>query len=97
VIAIDQDPAGRQGVWVSFTGNGEVWAKLMLNNNVAIAFLNRGSTTVSLSTTAAMVGLPAASTYQVTNVWGGQHSTSTGTFSAQVPAYSTVLLRVAPA
>jgi alpha-galactosidase len=97
VIAIDQDPGGQQGVWVSFAGNGEVWAKPMLNNNVAIAFLNRGSTAVSLLTTETLVGLPAASTYKVTNVWGGQHSTSNGTFSAQVPAYSTVLLRVAPA
>jgi alpha-galactosidase len=97
VIAIDQDPAGQQGVERSFAGNGEVWAKLLLNNNVAIALLNRGSSAVSLSTTAAAVGLPAASSYKVTNVWSGQHSTSTGSFAATVPAYSTVLLRVAPA
>jgi alpha-galactosidase len=101
VIAIDQDPAGQQGVNVSFAGNGEVWAKLLLNNNVAIALLNRGSSPVQLSTTAAAlataVGLPAASSYKVTNVWSGQQSTSTGSFSATVAAYSTVLLRVAPA
>ena len=97
VIAIDQDPAGQQGVEKSFSGNGEVWIKPMINNNVAIAFLNRGSSAVTLSTSAAVVGLPAASSYKVTNVWSGQHSTSTGSFSATVPAYSTVLLRVAPA
>ncbi len=97
VIAIDQDPAGQQGVNVSYAGNGEVWTKGLLNNNVAIALLNRGSSPVQLSTTASAVGLPAASSYKVTNVWGGQHSTSNGSFSAQVPAYSTVLLRVAPA
>ena len=97
VIAIDQDPAGQQGVLVSFAGNGEVWAKPLLNHNVAIALLNRGSSAVQLSTTAAAVGLPAASRYKVTNVWSGQNSTSTGSLSAQVPAFSTVLLRVAPA
>ena len=97
VIAIDQDPGGQQGVQVSFAGTGEVWARLLLNNNVAIALMNRGSSAVSLSTTAAAVGLPAASSYKVTNVWSGQHSTSTGSFSATVPAYSTVLLRIAPA
>ena len=97
VIAIDQDPAGQQGVNVSVAGDGEVWDKLLLNNNVAIALLNRGSSAVQLSTTAALVGLPAASSYKVTNVWSGQHSTSTGSFTATVPAYSTVLLRVAPA
>ena len=97
VIAIDQDPAGQQGVNVSVAGDGEVWDKLLLNHNVAIALLNRGSSAVQLSTTAALVGLPAASSYKVTNVWSGQHSTSTGSFTATVPAYSTVLLRVAPA
>jgi len=98
VIAIDQDPAGVQGVEVPSptTGNGEVWAKPMLASNVAIALLNRGSTPIQLSTTAAAVGLPAASSYSVTNIWGGKHSTSTGSFSATVAAYSTVLLRVAP-
>jgi alpha-galactosidase len=97
VIAIDQDPAGIQGVEVSSSGNGEVWAKPMLNGNVAIAFLNRGSTPVSLSTQAANVGLPAAAHYRVDNVWSGQTYSGSGSFSATVPAYSTVLLRVAPA
>jgi alpha-galactosidase len=98
VIAIDQDPAGIQGAEIpSPPGNGEIWAKPMLNGNVAIAFLNRGSTPVSLSTTAAAVQLPVAAHYSVDNVWSGQTYTGSGSFSATVPAYSTVLLRVAPA
>jgi alpha-galactosidase len=97
VIAIDQDPAGIQGAEVSSSGTGEVWAKQMLNGNVAIAFLNRGSTAVSLSTTAAAVDLPSASRYTIANVWTGGTKTGGGTFSAQVPADSTVLLRVKPA
>jgi alpha-galactosidase len=98
VIAIDQDPAGIQGAEVSFSGNGEVWAKPMTNGNVAIAFLNRGSTPVSLSTTASLVGLATAVRYSISNVWGGQNYTvAGGSFSATVPASSTVLLRVKPA
>jgi alpha-galactosidase len=96
VIAIDQDPAGVQGTLVSSSGAGEVWAKPMMSGNVAIAFLNRASAPVSLSTTAAAVGLPAASHYSVDNIWGGQRYSGAGTFSATVPADSTVLYRVAP-
>ncbi|HEX4034092.1 MAG TPA: glycoside hydrolase family 27 protein [Solirubrobacteraceae bacterium] len=96
VIAIDQDPAGAQGVEVSASGNGEVWKKPLIHSSWAIALLNRGSTPIALSTTAAALGLPAASSYHVTNVWSGATSTSTGTFSAQVPGYSTVLLQVSP-
>jgi alpha-galactosidase len=96
VIAIDQDPAGVQGVEVSSSGNGEVWAKPMLGGNVAIALLNRGSSAVKLSTTAAAVGLASSSSYSVANVWSATHSSSSGSFSATVPAYSTVLLRVVP-
>jgi alpha-galactosidase len=97
VIAIDQDPAGAQGVEVSASGNGEVWAKPLIHSNLAIALLNRGSTAISISTRAAALasdGLPSASSYHVTNLWSGATSTSNGTFSAQVPAYSTVLLQV---
>jgi alpha-galactosidase len=103
VIAIDQDPAGVQGTLVpgaevvSSSTNGEVWVKPMLNENFAVALLNRGSTTVSVSTTAAALGLPPASHYNVTNVWTNGKSTSTGSFGAQLAPYSTVLLRVSPA
>jgi alpha-galactosidase len=96
VIAIDQDPAGVQGVEVSAAGAGEVWKKPMMNDNWAIAFLNRGSTPLQLSTSAAALKLAPASSYNVLNVWTNQHSTSGGSFTEQVPAYSTVLLRVSP-
>ena len=96
-IAIDQDPAGIQGALVSSSGNGEVWAKPMVGGNVAVAFLNRGSPAVSLSTTAAAVGLPPASRYSVTNVWSGQTHTAAGSFTTQVPTDATVLLRIKPA
>jgi alpha-galactosidase len=96
VIAIDQDPAGIQGSMVpgSASGMGEAWAKPLADGNVAVALLNRGSTPVQVSTSASAVGLPAANSYSVRNLWSGQHSTTAGALSATVAAYSTVLLRV---
>jgi alpha-galactosidase len=97
VIAIDQDPAGVQGTLVSWAGNGEIWKKPLINRNYAVALLNRGTTSMQISTTAAMLGLPAARSYDVTNLWTTQKSTSTGSFGAQVAGDATVLLRISPA
>jgi alpha-galactosidase len=96
VIAIDQDPAGAQGVEELASGNGEVWIKPLVHSNWAIALLNRGSTPMAISASAAALKLPAASSWHVTNVWSGAASTSNGSFAAQVPPYSTVLLQVSP-
>ncbi len=97
VIAIDQDPAGVQGTRVSASGNGEVWKKPLINENYAVALLNRGSSAITLSTSASALGLPGAHSYSVTNLWTNQHSSSTGSFSSQVQGDSTVLLRISPA
>jgi alpha-galactosidase len=97
VIAIDQDPGGVQGWLVSSSGSGEVWEKPLILHAYAVALLNRGSTALAISTTAAQLGLPAAASYKVASLWSGQSSTSSGSFTAQVQPYSTVLLRITPA
>jgi alpha-galactosidase len=51
---------------------------------------------MAISASAAALKLPAASSWHVTNVWSGAASTSNGSFAAQVPPYSTVLLQVSP-
>ena len=86
-----------QGWLSSSSGNGEVWEKPLVGHAYAVALLNRGSTAIGLTTTAAQLGLPAAASYKVASLWNGQSSTSTGTFTAQVQPYSTVLLRITPA
>ena len=96
VIAIDQDPAGVQATVVpgSAIGNGEVWIKRLSDGSYAVALLNRGSTPMTIATTAAAMQLPAAASYKVANLWNNQHSTMTSVLSAQVQGYSTVLVRV---
>ncbi|MGA3361482.1 MAG: alpha-galactosidase, partial [Solirubrobacteraceae bacterium] len=97
VIAVDQDPAGIQGTLVSWSGNGEVWKKPLINDSYAVALLNRGSAAMNISTSASALGLPAAHSYSVTNLWTNRRSSSTGSFSSQVQGDSTVMLRVSPA
>ena len=98
VIAIDQDPAGVQGTLVpnSSIGNGQVWIKPLSDGSFAVALLNRGQPALQISTTASALQIPLAHSYKVTNIWTNQHSTSTGTFTALVQGYATVLLRISP-
>lgn len=97
VIAIDQDPAGVQGTLISTSGEGQVWAKPLSDGSFAVALLNRGAESVTISTTAPAVGLPSPrSSYRVRNLWEHTESSTTGALSATVPAYSTVLFRVYP-
>jgi hypothetical protein len=94
VIAVDQDPAGVQAGIVSWSDAGQVWIKPLSDGSYAVALLNRGSTPIQVATTAAALKLSPAHSYKVVNLWTNQHSTTTGVFTAQVQAYSTVLLRV---
>ncbi len=95
-IAIDQDPAGQQAHLLASNGEGQVWVKPLSDGSRAVALLNRGSATLHIATTAAAVGLGAASSYAVRNVWSGGLAdiAPSASIAANVPGDSTVLLRV---
>ncbi len=94
VIALDQDPAGVQGTLLSTSGNGQVWVKPLTDGSRAVALLNRGSSTITIGTTAGAVGLPPAPSYAERNLWTHTTSRTDGAIRAEVPGDSTVLLRV---
>ena len=94
VTGIDQDPAGVQGTLLSSSVNGQVWVKPLLDGSRAVALLNRSSSNTRITTSAVAVGLPHASSYALRNVWTHSTGSTRGLISAEVPGYSTVLLRV---
>jgi alpha-galactosidase len=96
VIAIDQDPAGVQGRLLQASGNGEVWVRPLASGARAVALLNRGSSPLRISTTAAAIGIPPAARYALRNVWSQANSATRQAISAVVPGDGTVLLRVSP-
>ena len=76
------DPLGAQATPLSYgaegepigaqaPGQGQVWVKPLSNGSRAVALLNRGSSTVTIATSASAVGLPAAGRYSERNVWTG--------------------------
>jgi alpha-galactosidase len=97
VIAVDQDPAGRQAVLVGRAGAGEVWARPLAGGAVAVALLNRGAQPLQLATSATQVGLPAAGVYTITDLWSGRSDPSPGPLSVAVPGDGAALFTIAPA
>ncbi|MBE8520922.1 ricin-type beta-trefoil lectin domain protein [Amycolatopsis sp. H6(2020)] len=94
VIAVDQDPLGKQATRISSGDGLDVLAKPLQNADVAVVLFNENSTTKTVATTVAAAGLPAAASYRLTNLWSKELTTSTGAISASVPSHSTVIYRV---
>jgi alpha-galactosidase len=95
VIAVDQDPLGKQGEVVSSGGGRWVVAKEMADGSRAVALFNESGTAQRIATSASAVGLPDADAYTQRDLWQHRTTHTAGTIAATVPAHGTVLLRVA--
>ena len=87
VIAIDQDPLGKQGDRVSAEGPFEVWSKPLKDGSVAVGLFNRGHDAEQMSLPLAKLGLSAGS--KIHNVWNPSDS-SHGPW--MIPEHGVVLL-----
>ncbi|MEV0126104.1 NPCBM/NEW2 domain-containing protein [Streptomyces sp. NPDC050703] len=94
VIAVDQDPLGKQGEVLSSEDGRWVVAKEMKDGSRAVALFNETGTARSISTTAKAVGLPDTGGYTLRDLWRHKSYNTAGRISATVPAHGTVLLRV---
>ncbi|MFS8103992.1 carbohydrate-binding protein [Lentzea alba] len=94
VIAVDQDPLGRQGTVVSSSSGRVVYSKVLANGDRAVALSNETTSTQTISTTASAIGLGGGSFYTLKDLWSKQVRTTSGTISASVPAHGTVMYRV---
>ncbi|MEU4222353.1 RICIN domain-containing protein [Actinoplanes sp. NPDC026623] len=94
VIAVDQDPLGRQAYVVRNGGGQWVFSKVLSNGDRAVALFNENATAATIATSAAQAGMNAAGTYALKDLWSGANTTTTGTISATVPPHGTVVYRV---
>src|SRR5215472_7051038 len=83
VIAVDQDPLGRQGTVVSHTGGRWVLAKPMSDGSVAVVLFNESGAGAVISTSARAVGLASAPEYTVRDLWQHQTTQSSGALEAK--------------
>jgi alpha-galactosidase len=93
IIAIDQDGLGLQGVQIVNDGTRRVLAKRLVDGDVAVALFNQGTSTATVSTTAAALG-KSGSSFTLRDLWSNASSSTTGAISASVPAHGTVAFRL---
>ena len=92
VIAIDQDPLGRQGDRVGAEGPLEVWARPLANGDTAIAMFNRESRPLPYTIDLRAAG--AKPTALLQDIWGKTEVAAVnGAYTAVVPAHGVILLR----
>jgi len=68
VIAVDQDPAGRQGARILYRRSRQVWVRRLAGGSHALLFLNTGGRAESFAIGAARVGL-AHTRYVLRDLW----------------------------
>ncbi len=97
VIAIDQDPLGRQGRRVKSGDGLEVWAKQLANGGRAVALLNRTGADANITAMWTDIGYPAHLSAKVRDLWEHKDlGEKTGSFSAPVPSHGVVMVTIEP-
>jgi len=97
VIAVNQDPLGRQGERVWKNGDLEVWAKQLKDGSRAVLLLNRSSVQQEISAKWEDIGYPGQLGAAIRDLW--QHKELgkfTGKFSAPVASHGVVVVTVKP-
>jgi len=95
VIAVNQDPLGRQGRKVRDDGDLEVWSKELADGSRAVVLFNRSNEEADISFSWTEIGYPGYLSLKVRDLW--QHEdlgTFDGSHSARVPSHGVVMLTV---
>jgi alpha-galactosidase len=97
VIAIDQDPLGREGRRVRRAGGLEVWARQLADGGRAVALLNRTGAEAHITAEWPDLGYPAHISAKVRDLWAKKDlGEMSGSFSAAVPSHGVVMVTIKP-
>lgn len=93
VIAVDQDPLGKQGFRVAQEGPFEVWMKPMADGSKVVGLFNRQRTAEQMRVNFSQIGIEGEAT--VRDMWLKKDvGDFKGSYSAYVPAHGVVLVRI---
>ena len=93
VLAINQDPLGRQAGSVARDGDREVLAKDLENRAKAVGLFNRGATQGVVAVTWADLGVTGR--HRVRDLWRQKDlGTFDGQFTTDVPRHGVALIRL---
>jgi alpha-galactosidase len=97
IIAIDQDPLGKQASRVFKDGDAEVWARPLADGARAVLFLNRGTKPLPISIMATALGFPASLNLTLRDLWLGKTLGPVhGRIEAVVEPHAVLVYRVTP-
>jgi alpha-galactosidase len=94
VIAVDQDPLGRQGRVVARRAGHWVLSKPLTNGACAVVLFNATDRRALIATSTTRVGLQPGGTYLVNNLWTHRATQTSGRFGARVAPHAAVMFRV---
>ena len=95
VIAIDQDPLGRQGDRLHQDGDLETWTRTLSGGAIAVGLFNRSTTAAPMTLKLSGIGLKHAGS--IRDVWSATSLTSpNGELTTTVPPHGVVLLLLKP-
>ena len=97
VIAVDQDPLGKQGSRVRDDGDLEVWARPLADGSRAVILFNRSAKPAAVAVGWTEIGYPKTVEAKVRDLW--QHKdlgAFKGSFQATVAPHGVVMVRIMP-
>jgi alpha-galactosidase len=98
VIAVDQDPLGKQGRRVVKEGDLEVWVRPLQGGEIAAVLFNRGKTPADMKLTWDRLGLPADKKADVKDLWSKKVTKNvSGSYGGKVAPHGVIMVRVTPA
>jgi alpha-galactosidase len=93
VIAIDQDPLGKQGDRVSAVGPVEIWSKPLKGGDKAVALFNRDDSALPITLKLSEVGFSGGA--KAKDIWAAKDlGKLKDSYTVTVPRHSVVLLRL---
>ena len=95
VIAIDQDPKGKQATLLARTGQQEVWSKPLADGSYAVGLFNRSAVPATVTLDLSALGITDAT---ARDLWRHSDLSIRGTkYPSVVASHGVTLLRVIPA
>jgi alpha-galactosidase len=95
VIAVDQDPLGKQGDRVKQDGDLETWTKPLSGGAAAVGLFNRSKADATMTLKLSDISMPSAT--KITDLWTGKPvAAKDGAITATVPMHGVLMLRIEP-
>ncbi|MGW6690451.1 ricin-type beta-trefoil lectin domain protein [Streptomyces sp. NPDC054961] len=95
LIALDQDPMGRQGTVVSSNATFDILVRPLADGDRAVAVLNRSGNSREVRVPLDEIGLPSC-TVDAKDLWSGQAREVSDALTGTVAAHDTAVWRLAP-